>query len=34
MPRLVLSVDRPADRVLLAGLPHLRPVIEEISEWS
>jgi hypothetical protein len=32
MPRLALSVDRPADRVLLAGLPHLVPVIEEISD--
>jgi hypothetical protein len=32
MPRLVLSVDRPVDRVLLAGLPHLQPVIEEIAD--
>jgi hypothetical protein len=32
MPRLVLSVRRPADRALLAGLPYLQPVIEEISD--
>ncbi len=32
MPKLVLSVDSPVDRVLLAGLPHLQPVIEEIAD--
>lgn len=31
MPRLVLSVDRPVERVLLAGLPHLLPVVEELA---
>jgi hypothetical protein len=32
MPRFILSADRPVDRVLLAGLLHLRPVIEELAD--
>jgi hypothetical protein len=34
MPRLVLQVAGPADCLLLAGLTHLRPVIDELSDGA